>query len=638
MTATLHVQLVLSLAGNARKATWIINGIQWDEKEISPGSREEKLLPQLLGRFRDVRTRKQDQADSKGVTDDEDDPTTVLGIGKFLAEAVVGKRKAQLQLWRELGLHNEGDGPLVTFEVSASGSQDLWTVPWELLMLATDNGDRGNSDFMVANPRVRAVRVLEPSDAADPEEALTGSALRIFVVSGPAEVEDLNAGVDETHARLRNTLNDPKAFNVLARLDKPTGTGLGLEVEAVKPIDLLVFRGHGRPDGLALGEETPGTPSWVASDEIVEALKGKVNAAVLLACETASGDYLNLALKLAHAGIHTVAFQSPVPAPRADTFLRGLAEAIRDGGTLPEAVAAGRSALRDKSDWLGSFARPTLWQPTSAPLRLRPSPVATPPATPPPPPVSDPTRRARALLRSSDGGLRAPSSEWELELVHPPDVSGKSVLVSPDGRIIARQHKDTLEYAWVNRIRGEIHSRPDAIPLAALRKGEILAVSRAGSRGLSFLWTDGSATLLCHTAATGELRQFATWPRPAKLAIVDGSRVLLTRRSGDETSCPAFPGLNVQTLQAASSGGRTVVLAVGRTADGTEAAWVQVDGLELLKFDHDDVSTVLPRSGRQPPELRAADSQIDLNDLERARGRAFAAWIDLTGDAMRQHA
>jgi len=216
-----------------------------------------------------------------------------------------------------------------------------------------------------------------------------------------------------------------------------------------------------------------------------------------------------------------------------------------------------------------------------------------------------------------------------LELLPADAVTDKPVLVSPDGRIIARQRDDAvLEYAWVNRVRGAIHSHAKPLLLSPLGGGKILAICRSRPSGLLLLWTHDSATSLCRVDASGQLSVLSSWPWESALGVLHGHRAVLTVGGHRGTIRGAFEDLSIEALRSVSSGGRTIVIATGRNRDDVEAHWAEMDGIHQWELHGNDISVVLPASDRQPPEL-VVDGQATVPErLTVAPDGAFRHWED----------
>jgi len=276
-----------------------------------------------------------------------------------------------------------GDHLQLTLEVDAGVADDvarrLWSLPWELL--------HPGSGYLLEDPRVAFTRVLaEATDdqgggGPDGGGPLASGPLRVLVVEGPRKVAGAATLPPSTaHASLVELVSSSgDLVEVVEPLIDPDlesiAECLANQAETGEPVDVVVFEGHGHPDGLFLrpvGSPLGSVGELSRGSAIAAVLAGRTKVAVLASCWGGSSvRWEGVAEALGRSGTATVACQTRMelrPVARlAATVVRELAI----GRTVGEAAAAGREEL-GTGHQLAWRSRLALWQPGAGPLRLRP--------------------------------------------------------------------------------------------------------------------------------------------------------------------------------------------------------------------------------------------------------------------------
>jgi hypothetical protein len=552
--------------------------------------------------------------------------------------------KAGIDLWDAVLPKGAGFSVLVqrrapgqrsVIEICDSAAPSMHGLPWELLVLQRSGAaERGQENFALREDSVDLVRVMNPKPAVVATPAPRDERLRILIVTGPSEVHGVDGGEDGTIETIVQAVGAGRVSDVeiVDHLEHPRILELHESVmqhSRKSPIDLFVFRGHGTASGLAMQEARSSESPWTSAEDIALALRGHVRAAVLIACRTAAGDQDgddrsqgNVARRLADAGIHTVAFQTDVGSSPANRFLRTLSEKLAAGQELPEAVEAARRQFADymtQGHGLLDFASPTLWQPTPRALRLRDvrderSPSFVESRGSAGLTVATPSGADRKFLWNNGfrvGALAAGDPEPRL-------------LIGPDGRVVGRWDEErlTLDFAWVSRSPATAWLIGTMLS-TTLPPGRVLAISRAGQDGVLVLHSTDATVTLWLAQPGAEALRVAERPGSAELGVLKGAKALLLKQVGDDAD--AFPGLEIEAIQAATSGGITAVLARGSVPDVGPAAWVSVGGASL-QLDHPDVHLVLPLSDRERPAVRGAVDPQDLSELGAGWLTGFGSW------------
>lgn len=238
------------------------------------------------------------------------------------------------------------------------------------------------------------------------------------------------------------------------------------------------------------------------------------------------------------------------------------------------------------------------------------------------------TREARASGRPRIARPDVPSARGSDRASGTPKRG--ETLTAADGSFVVDGAGAHLRVARVNRVTGAVSIWSDPVELITLGAGTVLAVAPAGPRDLAFVWAADDGTWHCIAHHPGGPASRLGWfsTERASSAVQLGTRALLVVGTADgRRSCPAFPGLDIASLVAASSGGRTVVLAVGNDRTGTAAAFVEINGRARFRVADADVVLQRPSGGHAPPAVIARDGHNVALTLEHEGAVPFGHWV-----------
>lgn len=262
---------------------------------------------------------------------------------------------------RELGVHIPG----------GAGS-DLWALPWELLW--------SQGAYWLADESRTMTRLVEPGVGAVDRGADRPDEYRILVVEGPRRVPGSDTLRESTtHGNLRLHLGRVEGVSVLDSLRGASLRSLSerLAPWTEQPIDLLVFDGHGDPEGIWLSPKDGDGP-WRATppSQLAEALGTSVREVLLVSCGAGrSLHWAGAGETLARAGIPTVACQSKLEQVPAEKLVTVLASGLRQGQSLIDAVGVARFELGKGALNVAAFSRLSIWQPRVGALGVTPLPA-----------------------------------------------------------------------------------------------------------------------------------------------------------------------------------------------------------------------------------------------------------------------
>lgn len=287
----------------------------------------------------------------------------VLRLGEMVSAALLPGQIRD----RYDALDADPEVPRLLLDVTIDdAARALWMVPWELLLHARS--------FVLADPDRAVRRIVDLPDA--PSAPLgSGARLRVQVVEGARRAPGTaTLAPSPADHNLRLTLGQLDEVELLDRIVDPTASELTASMAAIEadhPVDVLVFDGHGDPRGLWLRDPHRGS-ALMDGAALAEALRGRVRVAVLLSCGAgASLKWESVAEHLARAGIAAVSCQTQLDQVVANDLLLAMANELRDGYALDDAVARSRIALTRAAKNVAAYARLATWLPTPDALHVR---------------------------------------------------------------------------------------------------------------------------------------------------------------------------------------------------------------------------------------------------------------------------
>lgn len=260
---------------------------------------------------------------------------------------------------RSLAKLEEGEGLRVRLKLDSWALADL---PWEYVWLPARDAAAGQEDasgFLALDPRISLVRYELLSESVGGLDPVGDGPLRLVaVMASPSDLPPLDV------LREANALREALKLRPDVELDLVMeGSFPALERALHRGAHMFHFAGHGRFDramaekagtvegqGFLLFNDAAGRSVEVAADRVVVNLRGRVRLAVLGACLAARRDpgnpWLGIAPALVRGGLPAVvAMQATVHDKSAVAFSARCYETLADGGSIDDAVTAGRLAI-----------------------------------------------------------------------------------------------------------------------------------------------------------------------------------------------------------------------------------------------------------------------------------------------------